>query len=795
MTTVILAEKPDQGEKFATALAGKKLIKKGGKFEFQSEIFGETIVTWGIGHLVGLSLPEKYNELPSKERWAYENLPFLPAVEVLKYEVAKDKGNQFRAIKECLEKATTIVIATDPDREGENIAYNIFKLCKKSIFKVPMKRLWVNSLEKKEILRGFANLRDATETESYYKEANARQIADFLVGMNYTELYTLKLSEKGVDGVVSVGRVQTPVNTLVVENDLAIKNFKPEAYKVIECESLEKQPVVRFKNSKEYFDQKEFEIDTKKYGLDSASKGIVKEVAVTDKETPPQKLFSLGDIQEYANKRWKYPAKKTDKIIQGLYDRGILSYPRTDSNLITTNEYEVIKAHLEILKALVGIEADTPIMEPRKRFVDNEKVLEHYALIPTAEVPDSLNKLTGEEQNIYKAIATRACLMFAENYKYQNTKVTLDVNGLEFYASGNVPVSFGWKQSDKDLDEADGKEDRLPAFSQSEEVSIKICFIDKQTKEPARMTEGKLVGKTGVMAKLGLGTPATRSNIIETLLNRQYIKIENTKVYPTPKGYLLWDLTRNKDLLIGKPETTAQWEQTLTKIAKKEYTREGFLKQIYKYIGVTVAQLKDTDFVSEFLDASVSQNKLTIGGYDVTDKKAVFVIKNRASEEEFTIFKTFFGKKISNSILEELLTKGETKKPIKKLIGSSKKPFDARLKWNSETKKIELIFENHTENTGNKPKDGGKSTKTATAGKYEIFDKGKFFEIKDTTNEEKFIIFKNNAGKILNESIIKELLTKGRTAKKVDGFKSQKDTKYSAYLVFDAESKKVTKDF
>ncbi|KLN95168.1 type IA DNA topoisomerase [Enterococcus cecorum] len=695
MATVILAEKPDQAEKFAFALADKKIPKSGGKFEFQSEVFGDTIVTWGIGHLVGLSMPEKYEWLPNKEKWDLANLPFLPKMDELKYEVSKGKSQQFAVVKACLENADQIIIATDPDREGENIAYNIFKLCKQSIFKKPMKRLWINSLVKSEIIKGFKNLRNAEETISFFEEANARQIADYLVGMNYTELYTLKLQQKGLSGVVSLGRVQTPVNTLVVENDLSIKNFKSEKYKVIECHTVDREPKVIFKNSREYFNLDEFEADTKKYGLDSASIGIVKSVEKTLKQVEPQKLFSLGGIQEYANSRWKYPSKKTDKIIQSLYDRGYLSYPRTDSELITTSEFEYLKANLNAYKELLNINVETPCLEPNKRFVDNAKVLEHYALIPTTELPD-ISSFSTEERNIYEAVAKRACMMFAEPYKYENTKVVLDVNGLDFQTTGNVPISLGWKKVDKPVDDNDNDDSKLPPFVEGEEVNISVKFIDKFTKEPKRLTEGKLVGKTGIMAKLGLGTPATRSSIVDTLQSRGYIKVENTKVYPTPKGYLLWDLTKNKDLLIGKPETTAQWEDFLGKIAKKSYTREDFLRNIYKYINVTVQELKETDFQSKFLNQSITQDFYEFGDYLVEEKEKIFVVRKKETEE---------------------------------------------------------------------------------------------------ANGSSFIIYKNNSGKTLTIDIIKELLEKGKTSKKITGFKSKENKKYDAYLIFDKDKKSISKSF
>lgn len=696
MGTVILAEKPDQGKKFATALAGKTPVNKGGKYEFESEVFGHTIVTWGIGHLVGLSLPEKYEWLPNKEKWDLANLPFLPKENELRYEVSKGKSQQYSTVKSCLENADMIIIATDPDREGENIAYNIFKLCKKKIFERPIKRLWINSLVKTEILKGFKNLREAEETVDLFKEANARQIADYLVGMNYTELFTLKLQEQGLRGVVSLGRVQTPVNTLVVENDQAIKNFKSEKYKVIECQTKNKEPKTIFRNSHEYFNMDELEVDTKKFGLDSASTGIIKSIEVTQKQTEPQKLFSLGGIQEYANTKWKYSSKKTNKVIQDLYDQGYLSYPRTDSELITTNEFEYLKNNLHRYKELLKLNINTPCVQPNKRFVNNDKVLEHYALIPTMEIPD-IAKFKTEEKNIYEIIVKRTCLMFAEPYIYENTKVVLDVNGYEFMANGNVPVSLGWKQVDQNIDEkkdGDGEGVSLPKFIEGEVVNIKVNFIEKNTKEPKRLTEGKLVGKTGIMAKLGLGTPATRAGIIETLLAREYIRIENTKVYPTPKGYLLWDLTKNKDLLIGKPEITAQWEQALSKIAKKQYTREEFLKNIYKYLDVTIQDLKRSDFESLYLEKSTIQNKYEINGYVVEEKAKVFEVVKSETKEKFVIFKNISNKTITKTIVEELLKNGRTKKPLTGFKSKKNKKFSAILVFDDLEFKVKMEFEN-----------------------------------------------------------------------------------------------------
>ncbi|HDI3019221.1 TPA: hypothetical protein PL519_003465 [Clostridium botulinum] len=689
MSVVVLAEKPDQAKKFATAIKkGSSPLKNlGGKYEIDTDILGKTIVTWGIGHLVGLSMPQKYESRVNKEDFDLRNLPLLPDINDMFYEVQEGKGKQFKVVKECLENADEIIIATDPDREGENIAYNIFKLCKRNVFSKPMKRLWINSLTKGEIQRGFKNLRLAKETEPFYYEANARQIADYLVGMNFTELFTVKLRERtGKRGIYSLGRVQTPVNTLVVKNDLEIKNFKPQNYKVIECVAVDKSPKVTFKNKNQYFNEVDYESDTKKYRLDNSSQGIIQKVEITNKEQLSPKLFSLGGIQKYANSKWKYPTGQTLKIIQSLYQEGYLSYPRTDCELITTSEFAYLREHLEEYKALLGLTFNTVNQEPNKRYVNDEKVLEHYAIIPTNNLPD-LNTLSNEEQRIYEVITKITCLMFCEAYKYENTKVTLNLNGLIFGASGNVPITLGWKEVEQLHEEEDESENiTMPKFNEGEKINIKVNTIDKVTKEPSRLTEGKLVGKDGLMDKLNLGTPATRSSVIDTLLKRGYIKIEKTKVYPTATGYLLYDLT--KDLLIGKPEMTAKWEEYLSKISKKEFTRENFLRNIHKFVGTVVDQLKEQPFESEFLQASINQNMVEIGDYKVEEKAKVFEVKEKGKEEKFVFYKNNSGKTITLSIVKELLQKGKTTSKIKGFLNKKNEKYEAYLVFDEKTKKL-----------------------------------------------------------------------------------------------------------
>lgn len=785
LNRVILAEKPDQAKKFATTLKkGKQPLKNmGGKYEIDTDKFGKVTVTWAIGHLVGLAMPEKYEFIGANDRYDLGSLPILPGQNKMLYEVQKGKEAQFRTVKSCLEKADEIIIATDPDPEGENIAYNIFKLCKQSVMNKSIKRLWINSLTNKEINRGFDNLKDSNETKPFFEQANARQISDWLVGMNFSRLYAIKLNEQGLSGTYSVGRVQTPVNTLVVENDTKIKNFKPEKYKTLECKTTEKEPLVTFKNSKEYFDSKELESDTKKYRLANADQGVIQKVEIKEVEQQSPKLFSLGGIQSYANKKWKYSTTQTLQIIQSLYQNGYLSYPRTDCELITENEYLYLKESLDEYKNIIDLNIETPIEEPNERFVNDEAVLEHYAIIPTSSIPN-LSSLTEEQKNIYTTVTKITCLMFAEPYKYKNTTVVLNVNGLEFKASGNVPISLGWKKVEKESEEKSKEEKELPEFKEQELVSIAIQEVNKITKEPARLTEGKLVGKGGVMAKLGLGTPATRAGIVEKLISRGYIKVENTKVFPTETGYLIYDLT--KELLIGKPEYTAEWEKYLVKISKGNGTREKFVSNIHGFIDTKINELKDIPFESKYIESSKNQNKFEVGNYLVEESPYLFGITDKQTQENFKIFKSFSGKKLSLKVVKELLLLGKTKSKVKGLVSKSKNKYEAYLVFDKESKKVMPHFENSsTEEKSN----------MTEFNNFEITQKGSVYDIKNKKTDEKFLIYKNNSGKNLSVAVIKELLSEGKTKKKLSGFKKKAGGTYSAYLIFDSSTKKVSKSF
>lgn len=673
MKTVILTEKPDQARKYAKALG--TVTKGKGYLEVKTNILqGEIVITWGIGHLVSLAPMASYGK--QYEKWDLNNLPFHP--EKMIYEVSNNTKAHFNIVKKQLESADQIIIATDPDREGENIAYSIFMKCSSKVRNAPKKRLWCNSYSANEVQRAFKNLKDSKETYNYFREAQTRQISDYLVGMNFTQYFTLLTQSKGLKGVYSIGRVQTPTNSIVCENDLAIKYFKEETFYKIYGQVNKENRTIKFTNEEKYESKEKLLENLEKYSLNKEIETTINSVKKEIKTKQAPKLFNLGGIQSYANKKWRYSLDKTLKVVQSLYQSGYLSYPRTDCELITTGEFEYLKENLEVYKQLLDLSFSNGHLEPRKRFVDNEKVLEHYAIIPTDEIPN-LSSLTKDQKNIYEAVVRHTVLMFAEDYKYESTTVTINANGMPFKASGNVPKQLGWTAVEKTTEEDDdkGNETTLPEFTEGEMVLFVPKTEEGKTKPPARLTEASLGGKGGVMEKLNIGTPATRSSIVKTLIDREYIEVEKTKLYPTEKGKLLYDMTKN--ILIGKPEMTATWEEYLAKIGKGEGTQQVFLKNINNFINKTLTSLKSKGINSEKIERVKKANEIEIGDYIVIEKSKVFECTNKSDKDDkFIIFKNMSGKKIGKTIVKPLLEKGKSRL-IKGFISKKGNKFDAYL--------------------------------------------------------------------------------------------------------------------
>ncbi|TFI60556.1 hypothetical protein CKN63_13410 [Carnobacterium divergens] len=691
MKTVILAEKPAQGKAYAEALGTVKSYKT--HVEVDTSILpGEVIVTWGIGHLISMAPMERYDE--KYKKWAIADLPFLP--NHYQYEIVDSTKTQFRAVKNLLEETDNIIIATDADREGENIAYSIINKCGEKVQRKPKKRLWANSMVAKDLVTAFKNLRDSSETYDFYIEAQTRQISDWLVGMNFTRYFTITAQNSGLEGVYSIGRVQTPCNSLVVLNDLEINQFKPETFYKFKGKATKNQIDLTFTTKIKYMDrteiQKIFEENNFNQPLETTITKIEKKKSV--KAAP--KLLNLGGIQKIGNNKWKYGLDDTLATVQSLYTKGYLSYPRTECNHITTSEFDYLLENLELYQDVVDNRFEAAYTAPRKLHVDNEKVVEHYAIIPTTHVP-KIETLTEEEQNIYLAVVNHTLQIFAADYEYEVTTAVIDHNDIEFKTSGKVIIQKGWKSLQK---ETEKEEAILPPLTEGEIISLVVSIDEGETKPPARLTEATLGAEGGLMEKLDIGRPATRASIIKVLIDRGFMSVKNTQLFPTEKGKLIYSMT--KELLIGKPEMTAKWEEYLKLIGSGKGSQQTFIKNIEKFVHSTLTDLSENSFdkseVNKIIEASKIGDCPKCKTGIITDKKKLFSCTNEACD--FVLWKTIAGKTLSTSQAKELIQNKKTK--LIKGFKGKKNTFDAKviLKEDGTTG---FEFENKPKSISKKP--------------------------------------------------------------------------------------------
>lgn len=705
MKTVIIAEKPDQAKKYGVALGN--FNRKSGYLEGKSDIFpGEVFITWCVGHLVELAPMNKYDEKYSK--WKLEDLPFLP--KQFKYQSKYSVKDQFNAMKNLLKSLSVndqIIIATDPDREGEAIAYYVLNLL--GIKNVPIKRLWANTQEPNELKNFFRKLKDGIETYKYYVEAETRGKSDYLVGMNFTRMATILIQNKGIrtDGAFSVGRVQTPTLFMVYNREKEIENFKEKIYFDLIAEGE--------KDNIKYTLKSDIKLDTdselQKYindnGLNSAN-GSVENVTVTAKSTKAPKLFKLGGIQKVGNNRWGYSLDQTLSYVQSLYDKGYLSYPRTDSSLITTAEFEYLKNNIDNYKSLLNMDFEVKYTEPRKTYVDNDKVLEHYAIIPTKTIPtaEQYNSFTKDEKNIYDAVVKQTMAIFADDYHYEQTKVEVLVNNTKFKVSGNTPKVLGWKNLSNEEDKE--VQQTLPIFTKGESLVLKITGKEGKTKPPTYLTEASLGGEGGLMETCGktleneemkeylssgIGTPATRGAIVKNIIDKGYIKVENKKLKVTDKGKILCEALEGS--LISSAEMTGEWEERLTMISKGQETQNNFISGIEEFItlfykelpglisnnvkGESITNINKTEYIGKCPKCKSNHVK-----HIKTPKYDFYACEDRSCG--FTLNSVVFGKKLTEKQVEKLLSNGTTGN-IKGLKGS-KKSFDAEIIINDEYKLV-----------------------------------------------------------------------------------------------------------
>lgn len=589
--TLVLAEKPSVGRDLAKVL--KCSNNKGSYIEGN-----KYVVTWALGHLVGLMDPEGYGDV--YKTWRMETLPMLP--KYMKLTILKKTSKQFAAVKKQLLRndVSEIVIATDAGREGELVARWIIE---KAGVKKPLKRLWISSQTNKAILDGFKNLKDAKQYDNLYRAAVCRAEADWLVGLNVTRALTCKYNAQ-----LSAGRVQSPTLAMIVNRENEIKNFKPEDYYTISA----KAKGVSFSWISSTGNTSTFKEETAESIVNKCKgrNGKIVEVKNTDKKKYAPNLYDLTELQRDANKLWGYSAKETLNIMQRLYENHkLLTYPRTDSRFITTDVVATIPERLravafgEYRVAAESILKTT--IKGNKNFVDNSKVSDHHAIIPTEE-KGSLANLNNDEKHIYDLVVKRFLSVLLPPYEYEQTTVTMEVEGEKFTAKGNITKKKGWKQVYEKSSMKDEDVQELPVFNKGDIVqSVSVEKNKKQTTPPARFNEAtllsamenpqkyvsvgkdaaKTLGETG-----GLGTVATRADIIEKLFNSFVIEKKGKDIYPTSKGTQLIELVPQD---LKSPLLTAKWESELDSISKGKANNKKFVDDMKVYATKLVKDVKN----------------------------------------------------------------------------------------------------------------------------------------------------------------------------------------------------------
>lgn len=711
MKPVILAEKPSQAKAYADAFSVRK--HEGFLEITPCPIFpAGAYITWGVGHLVELKEPHAYN--PAWKRWSLGSLPILP--DRYEFQVAKGKFKQFQIVKKLIRGTDTVINACDVDREGSNIFYSIYY--QTGARNQTIKRLWINSLEVDEVRKGFANLRDNRKDLQMYEEAKARQISDWLVGMNASRLYTLLLKAKGVQEVFPIGRVQSPTVYLIYQRQREIETFISEPFFEVEATFTAEHGTYKGKAKAKEPKREIIQELLAKHGIQPNSPGLITSVTHTDKRTPPPQLHSLSTLQATANRRWKMSPANVLKTMQGLYEKKLVTYPRTDARHITPNEFAYLKDQVGDYQQLIGHPFPVASLAPKKRYVDSSKVQEHYAIIPTKKIPSQavLGRLSPIERNLYEEVVRTTLAMFHTDYLYTETKVTTDVNGLPFFTTGKTERDLGWKALfQRSKDEKD--EPALPPLRMQETVESDIGIKEGKTMPPKPYTEGQLIAMMKTCGKLvedkeetdilkeieGLGTEATRSGIIETIKKHGYITVSKNIVSITEKGRVLCQAIEGN--LLASPSMTAKWEAYLRKIGNGEGTSGHFLKNIAKFIAKLLEEVPK-QLEAKPIDATLvpPRPSKSRGGYTTVEvapcpacqtgtilaRKGFYGCSNYKNGCKLTFPGFYLKKKLTPAQVKLLCTKGKTN-VIKGFTANNGNQFNAILSL--ENGKLNLVFQ------------------------------------------------------------------------------------------------------
>ena len=649
---LVIAEKPSVGAAIGKVLGASS--RKDGYLEGNNYI-----VSWCVGHLVGLADASSYDERFAK--WRYSDLPIVP--EEWLFEVPKDKQKQFKVLRDLMrdKRVTELVCATDAGREGELIFRLVYK---KAGCTKPFKRLWISSLEDSAIREGFAHLHDSSEYDRLYEAALARSKADWIVGINGTRLFSTLYHKKLV-----VGRVQTPTLAMLVEREGKISTFHKEKYFNV------------------HIGKDNLTADLEKVKTEDEAKAIAaacdkKQAVVSSlkKETKtvnPPKLYDLTTLQREANRYYGFTAQQTLDLVQSLYEKKLLTYPRTDSQFITEDMESTARQVIGIVSRKLPLFEGITHEPGIGRITNNAKVTDHHAVIPTVQLENQdLSELPESEQKIIRLVAMRLLIATGEKHIYDETSVTLTCEGYEFKAKGKTVVQDGWKAIERRFKETlkskekDEPERSLPSLNEKDILSsVDASVTEHYTSPPKPYTEDSLLSAMETAGnaefdddteKKGLGTPATRAGIIEKLVKGGFVERKGKSLVPTKDGNNLVCVLPEQ---ITSPSMTAEWENTLMQIERGNADADKFLSGI---VGMTSDLVKAYPFLSDAEANRFDTGRESVGkcprcGTPVYVGKGNYYCSNEECSFcmwEDNKFFTSKKKKLTKKIAAELLDKG-----------------------------------------------------------------------------------------------------------------------------------------
>ncbi|MCF7758015.1 DNA topoisomerase 3 [Paenibacillus xylanexedens] len=582
MKTLVLAEKPSVAREIARVMGARdkhKSYMEGPKY----------IVTWALGHLVGLAEPEDYDK--KYATWNLEDLPILP--DRTKLKVLKETNHQYKAVQQLMKRQDVgeLVIATDAAREGELLARWIMQMAG---WKKPFKRLWISSQTDKAIKDGFASLKPGSQFDRLYESARCRAEADWMIGLNVTRALTVRFNAQ-----LSAGRVQTPTLGMIMDRENEINGFRSQEYETLTADLGGFQAVWRAAGGdSRIFDPQETQELKKRV---DGRKGTIAQVKKSEKVEPHPLAYDLTELQRDANRKYGFSAKQTSNVLQRLYEQHkLVTYPRTDSRYLTSDMTATLKERLDSVAIGPYASFSRPLLRKNlnitKRIVDDSKVTDHHAIIPTEQTV-LLNQLNPEERKLYDLIVRRFISLFYPAAKYDSVAITVQVGNDSFHVKGTTVKESGWREvyggdySDDDDDRADDAADHeralLPDVQQGQSVTVQRCHIKSgRTMPPKRYTEAALLSQ---MEKHGLGTPATRADIIEKLVSSDTIDRQGNSMHPTGKGKQLIELAAPQ---LRTPDLTARWEAELERIARGQGKPGPFLDSIRSMAKELVSTVK-----------------------------------------------------------------------------------------------------------------------------------------------------------------------------------------------------------